>query len=143
MKIAIPCRITHSLEDSCWYVESLPGLYSGIMTYGDSLDAAKEMASEALSGLLEVFMGEGRDIELPSLPEGPDWYAIEPSPSVAFALWLRSRRKAAGLTLTEVADRLGVKYQVYQKLENPETANPTLKTMKRLEKVFGEELVAV
>ena len=27
--------------------------------------------------------------------------------------------------------------------ENPETSNPTLKTLKRLEKVFGEELVGV
>ena len=78
-----------------------------------------------------------------TLPKGKHWYAIEPAPSVAFALWLRRRRKESGLTLSEVADRLGVKYQVYQKLENPETANPTLKTLKRLEKVLGEELVAV
>ncbi len=41
------------------------------------------------------------------------------------------------MTLTDVADKLGVKYQVYQKLENPETANPTLKTLKKIEKVFA------
>jgi len=38
---------------------------------------------------------------------------------------------------------MGVKYQVYQKLENPKTANPTLKTLKKLEVIFGQELVAV
>jgi antitoxin HicB len=143
MRLSIPCKITYSAEDECWYVESTPGLYAGLMTYGDSLEHAKEMAAEALTGLLETLMDEGREIEVPTLPKGKHWYAIEPAPSVAFALWLRRRRKESGLTLSEVADRLGVKYQVYQKLENPETANPTLKTLKRLEKVFGEELVAV
>jgi transcriptional regulator with XRE-family HTH domain len=47
------------------------------------------------------------------------------------------------MTLTETADKLGVKYQVYQKLENPASANPTLRTLKKLEKVFGTELVRV
>ncbi|MEI6388542.1 MAG: type II toxin-antitoxin system HicB family antitoxin [Spirochaetota bacterium] len=143
MKTAIPCKITYSAEDECWYVESLPGLYSGLFTYGDSLEHAKEMASEALTGLIESFMDDGREIEIPSMPKGKDWHAIAPAPSVSFALWLRAKRKESGMTLTEVADKLGVKYQVYQKLENPETANPTLKTMKRLEKVFGVELVGV
>ena len=43
----------------------------------------------------------------------------------------------------DVADRLGVKYQVYQKLKNPETADPTLKTIARLERVFQETVVAL
>jgi antitoxin HicB len=47
------------------------------------------------------------------------------------------------MTLAEVAEKMGVKYQVYQKLENPRTANPTLKTLKKLETIFGQELVAV
>ena len=47
------------------------------------------------------------------------------------------------MTLAEVAEKMGVKYQVYQKLENPKTANPTLKTLKKLEVIFGQELVAV
>ncbi len=72
-----------------------------------------------------------------------DAILIEPEPSVAFAYWLRSKRAASGMTLTDVADKLGVKYQVYQKLENPETANPTLKTLKKIEKVFGDTLVLI
>jgi antitoxin HicB len=47
------------------------------------------------------------------------------------------------MTLADAADRMGVKYQVYQKLENPRTANPTLKTLKKLEHIFNEELVMV
>jgi antitoxin HicB len=47
------------------------------------------------------------------------------------------------MTLTDVADKLGVKYQVYQKLEDPAKTNPTLKTLAKLEKVFGERIVAL
>ncbi|MDR3171389.1 MAG: helix-turn-helix transcriptional regulator [Treponema sp.] len=47
------------------------------------------------------------------------------------------------MTLADVADKMGVKYQVYQKLENPHTANPTLKTLKKLERIFDTELVAL
>ncbi|MFZ2781355.1 MAG: helix-turn-helix transcriptional regulator [Rectinemataceae bacterium] len=45
-------------------------------------------------------------------------------------------RKASGMTLTDVAEKLGVKYQVYQKLEDPAKTNPTLKTLAKIEKVF-------
>ncbi|MDR0584029.1 MAG: helix-turn-helix transcriptional regulator, partial [Treponema sp.] len=62
---------------------------------------------------------------------------------LAFALWLRRTRLAHNMTLADAADRMGVKYQVYQKLENPRTANPTLKTLKKLEHIFNEELVMV
>ncbi len=142
MKIIIPCKITFSKTDKCWYVEA-PGVYSGLVTYGETLEHAKEMASEALTGVLESFLDRGQPIEIPPMPKGRDWYGIEPASEVSFAIWLRKKRKESGMTLTEIADKLGVKYQVYQKLENPETANPTLKTLKKLEKVFGETIVTV
>ncbi|MFA6506270.1 MAG: type II toxin-antitoxin system HicB family antitoxin [Treponemataceae bacterium] len=142
MKTIIPCKITFSEADEVWYVEA-PDLYSGPITYGETIELAKAMAVDALTGLLESYIDEGKKIVISPLCDDPDWYPIEPAPGVAFALWLRNKRKEAGMTLTDVADRLGVKYQVYQKLENPVTANPTLKTLKKLEKVFGETLVAV
>ncbi|MDR3335079.1 MAG: hypothetical protein LBT13_09390 [Treponema sp.] len=49
MKTNIPCKITYSEADKCWYVES-PGFYDSIMTYGDTLDNAKAMAKEAVTG---------------------------------------------------------------------------------------------
>ena len=105
------------------------------------MEDAKTMAVEALSGYLMSVIEGDLVFNQPSKVRGA--VMIEPEPSVAFAYWLRSKRKASGMTLTDVADKLGVKYQVYQKLENPETSNPTLRTLKRLEKVFGEELVGV
>jgi antitoxin HicB len=141
MKTAYPAFIKWSDEDAVFEV-TFPDL-SGCITYGPTLEEAQTMAADALTGILESMLDRAITLPTPSVIDSEDAYLIAPAPSVAFAAWLRAKRKASGMTLTDVADKLGVKYQVYQKLENPETANPTLKTMKKLEKVFGEELVIV
>jgi antitoxin HicB len=142
MKTMVPCKITFSKSDNCWYVES-PGFYDGIMTYGNTLEHAKAMAAEAVSGLLESYLEHGDKFTIPRAGASSNWYNIEIAPGLAFALWLRNARISHNMTLAEVADKMGVKYQVYQKLENPRTANPTLKTLKKLEQIFNEELVVV
>lgn len=140
MRTVIPCRITYSKEDAVWYVE-FPDLYEGIATYGETLEEAKNRASDAVSGLLEAYLDAGEEVEIPAITDDPDMYPIEPASGVAFALWLRNKRKKSGMTLSDVAEKLGVKYQVYQKLENPERSNPTLKTIRKLEKVFNETIL--
>ncbi|GMO59012.1 MAG: hypothetical protein Ta2G_18950 [Termitinemataceae bacterium] len=142
MKTKIPCKITYSEDDDCWYVEA-PGFYKGFMTCGDSLEDAKAMAGEAVSGLLETYLEHGDSFIIPVPDESDNWYDIEIDPGLAFAFWLRNVRTSRNMTLADVADQMGVKYQVYQKLENPRTANPTLKTLKKLERIFDKELVMV
>jgi antitoxin HicB len=142
MKQTVPCKITYSDEDKCWYVES-PGFYNGIMTYGATLEEAKNMASEAVSGLIESHLEHGDIFHIPSMPKQEDFYAIPLDPGLSFALWLRKQRKIHNMSLADVAEKMGVKYQVYQKLENPRTANPTLKTLRKIEQIFGDELIAL
>jgi len=142
MKTAIPCKIAYSKSDKCWYVES-PGFYDGYITYGGSEEEAKAMAAEAVAGLLESYLEHGDRFAVPKAGTGRGWHNVEIEPGLAFALWLRNARLSRGMTLAEAAERMGVKYQVYQKLENPRTANPTLKTLKKLEAIFGQELVAI
>jgi len=142
MKTVIPCRIARSKSDNCWYVES-PGFYDGYLTYGDSLEHAKAMAAEAVSALLESYLEHGDKFAVPKAASGRGWHNVEIAPGLAFALWLRNARLSHKMTLADVAEKMGVKYQVYQKLENPKTANPTLKTLKKLEAIFGQELVAI
>jgi antitoxin HicB len=101
------------------------------------------MAAEAVSGLLESYLEHGDKFDIPDMPDHPDWYKIEPEPELAFVLWLRSMRKSRNMTLADAAHKMGVKYQVYQKLENPKRANPTLKTLKKLEQLFDVELISV
>jgi antitoxin HicB len=142
MKTTIPCKITYSEDDKCWYVEA-PGFYDGILTYGNSLEHAKEMASEAASGLIETYLEHDITFSIPPANSANDFFAISLEPGLSFALWLSSLRKSKNMTLREVAEKMGVKYQVCQKLENPKTANPTVKTLRKLEAIFGQELVAV
>jgi antitoxin HicB len=142
MKTVIPCRIEYSKSDKCWYVDS-PGFYEGIITYGNSLENAKAMAVEAVSGILESYLEHGDKFTVPKAKTSNNWYGIEIEPGLAFALWLRNARLTHNMTLADMAEKMKVKYQVYQKLENPRTANPTLKTLKKLETIFGQELVAV
>ena len=142
MKTVIPCKIVYSRFDKCWYVES-PGLYEGYMTYGSNLEEAKAMATEAVSALLESYLEHGDKFKIPKSGTSCYWYNIEIEPGLAFALWLRNARVSHNMTLAEVAEKMGVKYQVYQKLENPKTANPTLKTLRKLEVIFGQDLLAV
>jgi antitoxin HicB len=113
------------------------------MTYGDTFDEAKKMAVEAASGLLETYLEHNLKFAIPKTDHSSDWYEIELDPGLAFALWLRSMRKAHNMTLADIAEKMKVKYQVYQKLENPKTANPTLKTMRKLEQIFDTELISI
>ena len=140
MKTVIPCRVKYSKPDNCWYVDS-PGFYEGIMTYGNTFEEAKTMAAEAVAGLLETYLEHGDKFTIPKGGASKEWFGIEIEPGLAFALWLRNTRISHNMTLAEVAEKMGVKYQVYQKLENPRTANPTLKTLKKLEAIFGQELI--
>ena len=142
MKLTVPCKITYSAEDKCWYVEA-PGFYNGIMTDGETLEEAKNMATEAVTGLIESYLKHGDPFTIPPMPDTSDFYAIPLEPGLSFALWMRNHRKAQNMRQADVAEQLGIKPQVYQKLENPRTANPTLKTLRKVEKVFGEELVAL
>jgi len=80
----------------------------GCITYSETLEKAKEEAAEALTGYLESVIARAREFKLPS-KKASGMYAIEPAKSVAFALWLSTKRKESGMTLTDVADKVGVK----------------------------------
>ena len=70
-------------------------------------------------------------------------YSIEPDRKVGFAIWLKKQREARGLSQSEVADKLGIAYQTYQRIEDPARSNPTLKIILKLEEVFHRRLVHV
>jgi predicted RNase H-like HicB family nuclease len=80
MKTLIPCKIIYSKKDMCWYVES-PGFYDGIMTSGETLEKAKAMAAEAVSGLLETYLEHGIAFTIPKgrsrKGDGSGWHGIE------------------------------------------------------------------
>lgn len=66
-------------------------------------------------------------------------YKIEPDPSVAIPILVRKAREEVGLTLVELAAKLGVTYQAVQKWEQSGT-NPKVATLNRVLGALGRRL---
>lgn len=141
MTFNYPAKIKLSEKDKVYEVE-FPDL-PGCITYGETLEEARLHAAEALTGYLESVLSREIEFRAPASIISGDMYEIEPEKHVAFALWLRRKRKEAGMTQSDAAEKLGVKYQVYQRLEDPKRTNPTLKTIEKLERIFGSRLLTV
>lgn len=137
--ICYPAEITYDPSDNGYNVV-FPDL-DGCFTCGDSLAEAKVYAKEALTGYLESIDARKLKIPKPSKLEGDNIYYISPEKHVAFAIWLKFTRQKQGLTQKDVAAKLGIRYQTYQRIENPEKTNPTLKTILKLEEMLGERIV--
>ena len=116
------------------YIAQFPDM-ENIVTCGFSKDEALAMAKEALDGCLEVDISQGNTIPQPSFNKG---YPITVANHIAVALQLRELRGEQ--SQTDIAKKLGLSYQAYQRLENPRKSNPTIKTLERIAHVFGREL---
>jgi antitoxin HicB len=136
--IRYPAKITYDKDDGV-YLVSFPDL-KGCHTYGDTLTDALEMAREALSGYLASVFERGLKLPAATRPKGTAVYLVEPDTSVQIPIMLREVRKEEGLSQEEVAARLNISYQAYQKLENPNKCNPTVKTLEKIARVFGKGL---
>ncbi len=134
--LAYPAIIKYARGDKAYTVE-FPDL-PGCVTFGKSLDEAKVKAEEALSGYLASIFDRGFKIPAPSKLKGKHLYPILPELAVLVPILLRSIREELHLNQTEAAKRLGISYQSYQKLENPNKANPTLKTLQKVARAFGK-----
>lgn len=136
--IEYPARFTREKEGGFSVV--FPDL-PGCITEGDSMEEAMANAREALTGYLESIDSRSLKIPRPSALKGRGIRLIAPEKTVAFAIGLKALRKAKGLNQKQVAERIGIAYQTYQRFEDPVKANPTLKSIERLEKVFGLDLI--
>lgn len=128
------CDIT---EKDGKFIAQFPDM-TNVLTYGYSKEEALEMAKDALDGVLSVDIENGFPIPSSKYTGG---YPIEVSPKVAFAIELRKAR--AEKSLKEVAEKAGMSYQQYQRLENPRKTNPTLETLYKLQKVFNRPFLAL
>jgi len=139
--IAYPALFKYDEKEKVYNVRFLD--LPGCLTYGETIGEAKVMAKEALTGFLQSVDARKLKLPNPSKFKGDEVVYIEPETPVAFAMWLRQQREALGLSQSDVAKKLGIKYQTYQRIESPSKTNPTLKTILRVEKVFNQKLVQV
>ena len=141
MKITYPAIIKYSSKEKVFNVEfpDLPGCF----TFGENQEEAISNAQEALTGYLESIDSRKLSIPEPSKLKGKDIKFIMPDKNVSFAIWLKKSREKQGLSQKQIAEKLNIAYQTYQKFEDPHKSNPTLKTILRLEEVFHENLISV
>ncbi|MDY6845474.1 MAG: type II toxin-antitoxin system HicB family antitoxin [Thermodesulfobacteriota bacterium] len=139
--IKYPAKVIYSKSDKCYLVEFLD--LPGCVTYGETLDEAKKNANEALTGYLESIDLRKIKIPVPSNRKGKNIYYIGPEKRVAFALWLKMKRIEQGLTQKDMAKRLNINFQSYQKYENPRKTNPTLKTILKVESILKDHVLTV
>ncbi len=109
-----------------------------ILTFGATLEEAKYMAEDALNSCLEVDFERGQDIPLPTNIKGLNVYLIPVQPHISLSIYLRQLR--AERSQIEVAKKLGMSYQNYQRLENPRKANPTIKTLEKIAGAYGKRV---
>ncbi len=120
------------------YLVEFPDIPS-INTYGETIEEALNNAKEALNGCLESDFERGFTLPKPGKRKYQNGYAIDVEPHISLAYQLRKVRN--GMSQSEIAKKLGISYQAYQKLENPRKCNPTVKTLEKISDVFGKNLV--
>jgi antitoxin HicB len=116
------------------YIAQFPDM-TNVVTCGFTHDEALAMAKEALEGCLESDISHGKEIPPPTYTDG---YPVTVASHIALSLRLRELR--GGQSQTNIAQKLGLSYQAYQRLENPRKANPTVKTLEKIAHVYGKEL---
>ncbi len=119
------------------YLVTFPD-FENINTWGETLDQALKNAEEALNGCLQSDFERGFQIHEPSDKKGRNIYDIPVKPHIAVSLMLRKLR--AGRTQQEIARKLKISFQVYQRLENPRKANPTIKTLEKVASAYGKHV---
>jgi antitoxin HicB len=101
----------------------------GCFTYGKTLQGALDNAKEALSLHLEESVNPKWDVPTPKEHKGKNLYWIRPELDIAIPLTIRQMRRDSKISQPELAKRLNMKTQQYQKLEYPRKSNPTAKTL--------------
>jgi antitoxin HicB len=125
------CTIEHT---GGIYIAQFPDM-TNIQTYGYTHDEALAMAKEALDGCLACDISRGMSIPPPSYSKG---YPVTVATHIALSLRLRELRGRR--SQSAIAEKLGLSYQSYQRLENPRKANPTVKTLEKIARVYKREL---
>lgn len=132
--LSYPAQIVK--EDDAFLV-TFPDL-ENVATFGTTIEEAIQNAEDALNGCLSSDFERNFSIPEPSSITGADIHTITVAPNVAVAIMLRKLR--ADESQVEIARKLNIAYQVYQRLENPRKANPTLKTLEKIARVFGKHV---
>ncbi|MFA6282191.1 MAG: helix-turn-helix transcriptional regulator [Candidatus Omnitrophota bacterium] len=116
-------EIIKILKEQNWYLEEL-----------------LEYAQDALSLILEEYLQKNNEMPEPSIIDGENIVYVEPYPEVLLSIEIRNIRKEIGASQTEIASKMNIPYQTYQRWEHSKNFNPTLKTLRKVAKALNKKL---
>lgn len=122
-------------ESNCFWAE-FPDL-EGCFVQEETLEQLKNSCISVLSDFLESLDSRKINIPLPSSLSGENILFFTPNLNIAFAITLKQYREKLGWTQKEVAEKAGLSWAVYQKIENPRRSNPTLSTIGKIQTAMG------
>lgn len=131
--LTYPAKISYNRKDRA-YLVSFPD-FPNVNTFGATVDDAIRQAKEALTLSFEVDFQRGFQMPKPSKPSGINIYMI-PLP-LHIEVPFRLRQLRGKLTQEQIAKRLKITPQAYQKFEHPGKCNITLRKLEELEDVFN------
>ena len=119
MRYIFPCAVEldeEHLRDTGQegYNASFPDVH-GAHTCGDTVQEVSDRLQDCLEVALGGYLRDGEDLPEPSDPE-PDQVLVAVSPAVAGQLALYSAMRAQGITVEELANRLGVRLRRARRL---------------------------
>ena len=117
-------------KDGETYWGDFPDL-EGCFTQATSKEELAANGLEALTGWIGSVVERGFKIPRPAY-RAPGSLSIVLPLAMSVALQLRWIREDRRLSQQDVARRLGISYQAYQRFEHPFKANPNLKTLEKL-----------
>ena len=113
-----------------------------VVTYCKNKDDIREMARDALIGCIEEDLDRFLDIPVPKNINSRNIISIALPLSLNCSILFRKLRKQRGWTTAEVAKKLGISRQAYEKLESSK-ANHSAQTIERVLNVLGKACVDI
>ena len=126
-------------SDGGGYLAEFPEL-EGCITDGKTKERALENAAEALNGWLAARCDRNLNIPEPIERRSKVYHPIMVDLNIELPILLRQMRKKKRLSQSAIAKKLDISQQAYAKLENPDTANPSLLTLQKIGEVLGIEI---
>jgi antitoxin HicB len=125
-------------QDGDWWEVSFPDR-PDIHTCGESFDHAREMAQEALNGMLEGELEMGRALTTPKTSPNAKrhLYAVPVEPEIEIAYLIRDARQ--GKTEAQAAKAVGISCEAWHRFETP-LGNPTWGMLRHIADSLGRRL---
>lgn len=115
--------------------------YPGVLTDGGTFEEALENAQDALDGVLSVSLRQGLPISEPvDRSREAGFHAVDVDVEKEIALMFRKMRGSH--TQAEIAKRLDIPYQSYQRIERL-SVGLSFKTVQKIAGAFGKKLHVV